>query len=169
MELKAIQNRALCFIKKYRYAAIILVIGIIFMLWPSNKTAINSSSETTIENHTHSDTLEHRLANILEKVNGAGKVEVMISEQKGEETIFQNNSDQTTSAENNSLRTETVLVSDSDRAENGLIRQVNPPILQGAVIVCQGADSPSVRLAIVDAVSKVTGLGSDCISVLKMK
>jgi len=39
----------------------------------------------------------------------------------------------------------------------------------GAVIVCQGADDPQVRLSIVDAVSKVTGLGSDKISVLKMK
>jgi stage III sporulation protein AG len=39
----------------------------------------------------------------------------------------------------------------------------------GAIVLCQGADVPSVRLAIVDAVSKVTGLVANQISVLKMK
>jgi stage III sporulation protein AG len=36
-------------------------------------------------------------------------------------------------------------------------------------VVCQGADDPVVKLLIVDAVSKVTGLGADKISVMKMK
>lgn len=35
-------------------------------------------------------------------------------------------------------------------------------------MVCQGADNAAVRLAIVEAVSKVTGLGANRISVLKM-
>ena len=48
-------------------------------------------------------------------------------------------------------------------------RQVNPPTYLGAVIVCQGADSASVRLAIVSAVCSVTGLSTDKITVLKMK
>jgi hypothetical protein len=39
----------------------------------------------------------------------------------------------------------------------------------GAIVVCQGADSPSVKLAITQAVAKITGLGTDEICVLKMK
>ena len=39
----------------------------------------------------------------------------------------------------------------------------------GAVVVCDGADSAVVRLRIVQAVSALTGLGSDKISVIKMK
>jgi len=49
------------------------------------------------------------------------------------------------------------------------VQQVNPPTYLGAVIVCQGADSASVRLAIVSAVGSVTGLSTDKITVLKMK
>jgi stage III sporulation protein AG len=64
---------------------------------------------------------------------------------------------------------DTVIITDSSRNESGLIRQVNPPVYLGAIVLCQGGDRPSVRLAIVDAVSKVTGLGADRISVLKMK
>ena len=39
----------------------------------------------------------------------------------------------------------------------------------GAIVVCQGGDNATVRLAIIEAVSNVTGLGADKISVLKMK
>ena len=39
----------------------------------------------------------------------------------------------------------------------------------GAVVVCQGADQPSVRLDVTNAVAAYTGLGSDKISVIKMK
>ena len=55
------------------------------------------------------------------------------------------------------------------RKQTGLVQQVNPPTYLGAVIVCQGADSASVRLAIVEAVGSVTGLSTDKITVLKMK
>ena len=53
--------------------------------------------------------------------------------------------------------------------ESGLIRQINPPAYLGAIVVCQGADNNTVRLAIVEAVSRATGLGADKISVLKMR
>ena len=39
----------------------------------------------------------------------------------------------------------------------------------GAVVVCQGADQPYVRLDVTNAVAAYTGLGSDKISVIKMK
>jgi stage III sporulation protein AG len=41
------------------------------------------------------------------------------------------------------------------------------PAYQGAVIVCQGADNSAVRLAVSEAVSALTGLSSDKISILK--
>ena len=50
-----------------------------------------------------------------------------------------------------------------------MITQVIPASYMGAIVVCQGGDRPSVKLAIVKAVSDVTGLTSDKISVLKMK
>ena len=49
------------------------------------------------------------------------------------------------------------------------VQQVLPESYRGAIVVCQGADSPAVKLAIVEAVSRATGLGADSISVLKMK
>jgi stage III sporulation protein AG len=49
------------------------------------------------------------------------------------------------------------------------MQTVLAPQYLGAIVVCQGADRSDVRLAIVEAVSALTGLGADKISVLKMK
>ena len=67
------------------------------------------------------------------------------------------------------LKDETVLVSDSTRNQSGLIRKVIPPVFMGAVIVCQGGDQPTIKLAVTQAVANATGLKTDRISVLKMK
>ena len=39
----------------------------------------------------------------------------------------------------------------------------------GAVVVCSGGDSPTARYLVTNAVSAYTGLGSDKITVMKMK
>ena len=96
-------------------------------------------------------------------------MQVLLTTERGEETIYQTDSHTSVGGDNNSAQVETVIISGSERNQSGLIKQINPPTYMGAIVVCQGADSPIVRLAIVEAVSKVTGLGADRISVLKMK
>ena len=53
--------------------------------------------------------------------------------------------------------------------EGPLTREVTYTVYQGAVVACQGADSAQVRLEIVRAVASLTGLGSDKITVIKLK
>ena len=106
---------------------------------------------------------------ILCRVKGAGKVDVLLTVSQGERTIYQTDSSYSQGETTTDTRTQTVLITDSQRNETGLVHQKNPPIYQGAIILTQGADDPVVKLAIVDAVSNVTGLGTDRISVLKMQ
>lgn len=40
---------------------------------------------------------------------------------------------------------------------------------EGAVVACDGAESSEVKLCVINAVSAYTGLGSDKISVIKLK
>ena len=114
-------------------------------------------------------TLDESLSDILSQIKGAGNVRVLLTLQRGEETIYQTDSHTTEGSDSYSAQIDTVMITGSERGQSGLIKQINPPIYLGAIVVCQGADSPSVRLAVVEAVSKVTGLGADRISVLKMK
>lgn len=109
--------------------------------------------------------LQTGLEEILSQIQGAGRVRVLLTQREGERTVYQTDEDSTSSG----IRSDTVLLNGSDRSQTGLVQQVNPPTYLGAVIVCQGADSASVRLAIVSAVGSVTGLSTDKITVLKMK
>ncbi len=152
-------------LSKYRYPAIILLVGILLMMLPGRKNnEIPQVAEETI-----SVSMEKRLENILSTIEGAGKVHVLLSASAGEEIIYQSDVETDISSDDESVRSKTILITDSQRAQNGLVQQVNPPVYLGAVISCQGADNPVVRLAIVDAVSTLTGLGADRISVMKMK
>ena len=105
---------------------------------------------------------------MLSKVHGAGNVEVMLNVSQGEKTIYQVDEDLSEGDSSSSSQTQTVILSDSQRNEYGLVQQINPPTYLGAIVLCQGADDPVVKLALVDAVSKITGLNANQISILKM-
>ena len=168
MDWTALKHFTSELVKKYKYVAIVLLAGLVLMLIPSANTG--ASEKTVITQSTDRIlTLEQQLSQLLSNVKGAGEVQVMLTVAAGEETFYQTNDDYSVSSDSSNTRTDTVTVSDANRNERGLVRQVNPPTYLGAIIVCQGADVPAVRLAIVEAVSKATGLGADKISVLKMK
>lgn len=155
-------------LNKYKFVILIVVIGIVLMMLPGKEAGEKSENfEDTSSIKTES--LESRIENILTCIYGAGEVDVLLTVAEGEEIFYQKNEDIQTSDNNESHRTDTVITVDTERSESGLIRQIVPPKYLGAVIVCQGAEDPTVRLAIVDAVAKATGLGADRISVLKMK
>lgn len=168
MDLASLQTKTMDFIKKYRYVALILMIGLVLMALPTSR---EEEAETQIAPAQNREeiSINETLADILSKIEGAGKVQVLLTIASGEETVYQTDDNISASADNSTTQIDTVTVTDAERNQTGLIRRVNPPTYKGAVIVCQGANSAVVRLAIVDAVSKVTGLSSDHISVLKMK
>ena len=164
MERSALKNKIVGFVKEYRYAAIILAVGLILMLLPSGEekeTAVPAPQEM----QTETDDLQDRLSEILSVVQGAGKVKVLLTQARGEQMVYQTDIQEREDA----LTEDTVIVTGSDRSQNGLICQRIPPKYLGAVIVCQGADKAVVRLALVEAVSNATGLSTDAITVLKMK
>lgn len=168
MDIKPYQDKFKKWFLKYRYVALIVLIGLIFLLIPG--TADKEDSKPVVPAITEDDTpLYAELSDILSAVEGAGRVEVLLTVSQGEATVYQANTFSSTSGDSSEIRHEIITVSDAQRAQNGLIQQINPPTYLGAIVVCEGADSPSVRLALTEAVSKVTGLGADRISVLKMK
>lgn len=164
MEYDRIKRRLTEFLSKYRYVTIVLLVGAFLMLLPQgsgeNKTHPEKQTEPTEES------LELRLGKILAQVDGVGKVQVMLTEAAGESVHYQSDED---ISSDGGQRSQTVVITDGSRSEQGLIKSVSPPVYLGAVVVCQGADRPSVRLAVTEAVANVTGISTDKITVLKMK
>ena len=170
MDLKVIADKVTDAFKKYRYALLVLVIGLVLMAIPTPSTRKSNTVEDEPNPVTTEEyTLQQQLKDLLSQVDGAGKVEVMLTIGTGEETVYQCNENSSVNTNADSLQKTVVTVTDSQRNETGLIRQVNPPLYIGAIVVCEGAEDPVVKLAMVDAVSKATGLGANRISVLKMK
>ena len=150
---------------KYKYVLFVILIGVVLMLLPNKTTRKAEPAETTILEVNE----EERIQNILQMVHGAGRVAVYLKTERSEQYIYQTDNDTSSATDRNDQSKDTVLVTDSERNQSGLIQTVLTPKYAGAVIVCDGADDAYVKLSIVDAVSKATGLGSDKISVLKMK
>lgn len=155
-------------LQKYKYAILILLLGLGLMLLPERNSQ-ESSEPVVLETEESAGDLEQRLEAILSQISGAGQVRVLLTESTGEEVLYQTDTQSDLDGDASQQRADTVIVEDADRAESGLVRRTDPPVYRGAVIVCQGADSAQVRLSIVEAVSCVTGLGADQISVVKIK
>lgn len=164
MEVKNWIQKLTGYLSKYRYAACILLVGIVLMAIPSADTDQPEQEITEEYTVTEADP-QVQLAAVLSKVQGAGKVEVLLSVATGSQTSYHSD----TREDADSSQSTAVIVTDGSRNESALVERVDPPQYLGAIILCQGADSATVRLAIVEAVSKYTGLGADQIAVLKMK
>ncbi len=169
MEISTLKKNVIGYLQKYKYAVLIFLIGIVLMAMPKLDILKSVTEETLPVTAAKPETMDASLASILSRIEGVGKVEVLLTVAAGEETVYQTDNQTSDGESGCTIRTETVIVTDSQRNQSGLICQVNPVRYQGAIIVCQGADSPAVQLAVTEAVRKVTGLGTDKISVLKMK
>lgn len=169
MELGKLGKKLIQNINKYKYVFLILGLGLLLMLLPGKTEPTVKENKEEVQQMTSVDEVCEQLSEILSNISGAGQTKVMLTVQQGEKTIYQTDADVSEKEAANDSRIQTVTITDADRNQTGLIQQVNPPTYMGAIVLCQGADTPSVRLAIVDAVSKVTGLGANQISVHKMK
>lgn len=169
MELKTLGKKLAALAAKYKYVILVLVIGLALMLLPSGEKDDSTPKVTESKVKEIQDTLSQQLSDLLTQIDGAGQVQVLLTKGEGEETVYQTDTDISQTESDAIERKTTVTITDAERTQSGLIRQVNPPKYLGAIVVCEGADNPTVRLAIADAVSKATGLGTNCISVLKMK
>lgn len=169
-KMKKIQKQAGEAIRKYKFALLILLLGLIFLLWPQKKAAsAESPAAEEIKGSCDISEEETRLTQLLSQIDGVGEIRVMLTVDCSEQNVYQ--SDQTTTSGQTGSTQENITVI---TAQNGtekepvLVKRIYP-LYRGAVIVCQGADRAAVRLAVIQAVSGLTGLGSDKITVVKMK
>lgn len=167
MEWISLKQKVSEFTKKNRYVCLVVLAGMVLMLLPESESVEKPQTQSTAE--ATKEDLQESLSQILSKISGAGKVEVLLTKAEEERIVFQTDQDITTTDTSDEQHSDTVLVSEGSQKESGLIQQVIPPVYRGAVVVCQGADNANITLSIVKAVMSATGLRSDCITVLKMK
>ena len=167
--MKPTGKKLIQFLKKYRYVIVVLLAGIVLLVWPSQKPEPALPEEPQKEENDYGKLVEKRLSVMLGKISGAGRVEVMLTLARGPRTEFQEDVQKRTDENQTDEERKTVILSGSGAYDEAAVSAVQYPAFQGALVICEGADSAAVRLDILNAVSAVTGLGSDRITVVKMK
>ena len=151
--------------KQFRYPMLVIVLGICLMIVPVEK---KQAKKTVKEDTVTEVDLAVQMEELLSMVEGAGKVRVLLTLENGPINQFQENIKTGSGSSNIQKQTETVLVS-VDGEEQPVTVKTTYPTYKGAVVVCQGAERASVKLKLIQAVSSLTGLSSDHITVVKMQ
>jgi len=158
---------------KYKYAMLVALLGAGMLLWNSTPSAEQQDLEPLPTERPVVETLslQTQLEEILKTVAGVGEVRVLLTlDSDGEQQLAQNTKleyrGETAAPEDYSRSSETVLVDGGSGEETVVTKQVYP-LYRGALVVCQGGDRAEVQLAVIQAVSVLTGLSSDRIAVAK--
>ena len=150
-------------LKKYRYAALVLLLGLALLLLPGGKkTQKSAAAPTTVQTDYAAET-ERRLTQMLQQVS------VMLTLETGERVEYQTDVQASADGAQSSESRKTVILSEGSSYDKAAVAATTYPRFQGALIVCEGADSAAVRLRLLEAVSAVTGLSTDRITVVKMR
>ena len=155
-------------LNQYKYVLLVIAAGILLLLWPSGDG--KQKPDTGVQTGTREDfdleALEEKLSRTLSQVEGAGQVTVTLTVKRDMERVLA--SDRTTSVTDrgSSVEEETVLTGSGGSQEAVLLSR-RYPTFQGALVVCQGGDDPAIRLLMTQAVSALTGLGADRVTVCK--
>ena len=154
---------------KYQYVLLLLLVGALLLALPTGGGKSDSGAEDrTPEGEDISiawTDLDQRLEDALSQIEGAGKVRVILTVKEGPRQVLA----QEGKVGENSHETTTVLASQSGGTREPVKIQELGPSYQGALVVAQGADDPRVRLDLTQAVSALTGLGADKITICKGK
>ena len=162
---------------RYKYVLLVAAAGVALLLWPESPSAsLGGSAQESAQTAGAEDALremESAMEDILEKIQGVGQVDVMLTLQSGGELVLAEDSSlrysgSTQSPDDYDRSSQTVTVS-GDSGQDVVVTQEICPQYRGALVVCEGGGSDGVRLQVVEAVSALTGLGADRIAVVQWR
>ncbi len=142
---------------KIEYILILAFVVILLVIFASGT---NQEEKTVQSIDVYVNTLENKLEQALSKIDGAGKVSVVISVESGMQTV---------------LATEKIIEGDVIKEEpftvggKTVVVKETYPKITGVLIVAKGAKSLPVKLSIINATQALLDVDAEKIQVLPMK
>lgn len=164
--------------------SIIVLIGV--SIFTDKKEVANTPVKSFVEEKNvkqeygeYGEYLEKRLATILEKLNGVGEVDVMITFEDSIESIPASNTIKTVETtkevdaeggtrEVNREDTNIQMVSSTNNEALVVLKEVNPTV-KGVIVVAEGADDALVLEKLYEAVKTVLGISANKVQVYSSK
>lgn len=157
-------------VKKYRGAAAVILLGVLLMLLPEGGSAAESSTVEPAAERFDRAAVQEEMEQILRSIDGVGALRLMLTVDSGtKQELAQDSVSERSGEETVREQFETVLAGTGGNAREVVVTNSIYPHYVGALVVCEGAGSATVRLAVTQAVSALTALPSDRISVLQGK
>lgn len=129
--------------RKYRAVGLVLLAGLLLLLLPTGKSS-GQERQTSDDTQLYSlEETEQRMAQLAQDMD--------LEQEEG--SLRQ--------------RSQPVTVNRGSGWQEALVTRQDYPVYQGAVVVCQGAGSSAVRLAVTEAVAALTGLSTEKITVVQ--
>ena len=156
------------FLNRYKFVLLVAVLGAALLLWPGSPADGEAPEKTagpSLQTVPVRET-EAAMEAILAEISGVGRVDVMLTLHSGSELVLAEDaalrySGDAQAPDSYERSTDTVTASGGV-----VVKQEIYPQYRGALVVCDGGSNDRVRLAVVNAVSALTGLGTDKIAVV---
>ncbi len=169
-QLSELQKRLSAGISKFRLPLLIFAAGLLLMLLPTGKRSTQGVQTAAQAAQTQELTpSQEEMEAILSRIDGVGRVDLLLTLRTSGASVYQTDTRTVTSGSGTTEECQTVFGQTSGSGKEPVVQTTLAPQYQGALVVCDGADRASVRLAVVQAVTSLTGLGSNQIAVVKMK
>lgn len=144
----------------------LLLIMISTVLPDKEQSTPSTEVSETVDNESYRIETEIRLKEFLEKIDGAGDVEVYLTVGSSEKYVYASE-EKKVKTDNKTEEENKYVIFGSEKEP--LIETVETPEITGAVIACTGGGSPVVEERIYKAVSSALDIPTSKIYVTKMK
>lgn len=162
--------------------SIIALIGVSIFTTNKKETVLTPTSnvmQKVVSEDNYNIYLENKLADILEKLNGVGEVNVMITFEDSIESIPASNTTKTIETtkevdaeggtrEVNREDVDIQMVSSSNDDEIVVLKEVNPTV-KGVIVVANGAENGEIKEKLYEAVKTVLGVSGNKVQVYSSK
>ena len=156
--------------KKSRLAALAALLGIVLMLLPGGNAEAEPTAGSPDAEAFDRGAVQEEMENILRAIDGVGELRLMLTVDSGtKRELAQDTTAERSGSEDMKRKSETVVVGTGSGTQEVVVTNRVYPRYVGALVVCEGGGSAGVRLAVTQAVSALTALPSDKITVLQGK
>ncbi len=148
----------------------VLGMALIFFSEIKPETKKDNTALITNASVSYEETVEKKLKDLIESIDGAGKAQVMVVFESSKESVFAKDLDEDTEngEKTDSKKTKSkYIIIEKSGEENGLLTKNVYPSVSGVAIVCDGAGDSVIKQRIVETVSALFDINSKNISVVR--
>lgn len=172
--------------RENKKASIFVLAGLLLLVLTiptsNNEKKKNGVEETSYEyeEEDYCKKLEKEMEEILGKVDGVGKIKVMITLKNSKEQVINKDTSFSNSksvaekeGEKNESEAyeqgeETILISMDGESIPYVLKEYSPTV-EGVLIIAEGGDNPNVKIALIEASTVLLNVPSHKVSILKME